>query len=301
MHSLLSILAPVFALVLLGWGVRKAGWLPSDTARHLNLFVFVIALPALLFRMIASTPWGDIANPAFIAAILVPAFVVMALASALSRFFSGHIPASVIGFTASNPNSAIIGLPLCLLALGDAAAAPAAVTNVLTGCILMPIAVVFMSFDRGSGAVLSTLRKLAVNPLFLACIAGVVASVSGLPLGGVPDDVLAMLGRSASPTALVALGLFLGDLRLSENVRLPATLTGLKLVLQPLLAAGLCLLLPLPDVWRATAILMSAAPTATGTLPIVHAMGKPADISGQTILVSTMVSLITLSLVLMLL
>jgi hypothetical protein len=49
----LSLAAPLFVLVLAGYLIARSGRFPAAMAEALNRFVFTLALPALLFRMMA--------------------------------------------------------------------------------------------------------------------------------------------------------------------------------------------------------------------------------------------------------
>jgi hypothetical protein len=67
MLSTLTVVLPIFALIFAGWLVRRIGVLGEHATTELNRFVVYLALPALLFDIIAKALWFDIWQPAFIA------------------------------------------------------------------------------------------------------------------------------------------------------------------------------------------------------------------------------------------
>ena len=75
MFSTLLIVLPIFALILAGWVTRKIGVLGAAATTELNRFVVYLALPALLFDIVAHAHWADIWQPGFIAAFGLPSGV----------------------------------------------------------------------------------------------------------------------------------------------------------------------------------------------------------------------------------
>ena len=67
MLSTLTVVLPIFALIFAGWLARRIGVLGEHATTELNRFVVYLALPALLFDIIAKARWSDIWQPAFIA------------------------------------------------------------------------------------------------------------------------------------------------------------------------------------------------------------------------------------------
>src|SRR3546814_9561630 len=67
MGPVVGIVIPVFALVLCGWAFARWDLLPPGGARGIGVFVFNLAIPALLFRAMArglpapDDAWGLIA------------------------------------------------------------------------------------------------------------------------------------------------------------------------------------------------------------------------------------------------
>lgn len=60
-----SIIFPVFGLVLAGYSCRRLGVLGPASATELNRFVVWLALPALLFQIMAKADWSTLYQPGF--------------------------------------------------------------------------------------------------------------------------------------------------------------------------------------------------------------------------------------------
>lgn len=68
MIALFSIVLPIFALAGAGALARRFAILGPHSARELNQFVVYLALPALLFEIMAKARWSELDQPGFIGA-----------------------------------------------------------------------------------------------------------------------------------------------------------------------------------------------------------------------------------------
>ena len=57
MLHILSIVLPVFGLIALGYGARRAKLVLDRTGDGLSDYVFTIAVPALIFKKPSAAPW----------------------------------------------------------------------------------------------------------------------------------------------------------------------------------------------------------------------------------------------------
>ena len=68
MLSNLLVVLPIFALILAGWIARRSNALGPHATREVNRLVVYLALPALLFDIMAKADWAEIWQPGFILA-----------------------------------------------------------------------------------------------------------------------------------------------------------------------------------------------------------------------------------------
>ncbi len=64
------IVLPIFGLILAGWLARWFSLLGPQATRELNQFVVYLALPALLFDIVAHARWEELWQPGFIGAFV---------------------------------------------------------------------------------------------------------------------------------------------------------------------------------------------------------------------------------------
>ncbi|CAG9217426.1 Transport protein [Paraburkholderia sabiae] len=309
MLSTLEILLPVFALIFAGFFCRRRNLLGPTAASELNRFVVWLALPALLFDTMAHSTWQQLDQPAFIITFSIACAGVF-VAVLLVRVASGrHLAdASVDAIAASYPNTGYIGFPLGLLAFGKASLTPTTIATILVACVLFALAIVLIEIGLQTertphklGA--KVVWRLLKNPLIASPILGVLAASVHVTLPQSAETFLKLLSGAASPCALVSLGLFLAEKRPVKDEGGESltsfVLTAIKLIAQPTLAWWVAVhvfALPAPTVDMA--VLLAALPTGTGPYMLAEFYRREAQITSQTILLSTLGSLVTLSLLL---
>ena len=304
--SLLSIL-PVFAIILAGYAAARIGIVPSSANRELNRFVAWIALPALMFSIVTATDWNALWNGSFVIASVGGSLIVFAVGMMLGRWRGLPVAdIAVDGLNASYSNVAYIGLPLFLLALGPASTPYVIIAATLTLMMLFACAVVAIEFGHHRHlGIVHALGKAATgvarNPVTAAPIAGLLWWLTGWHLPVTIARFTHLLGSAASPTALVAIGLFLAERPIRDAVtsRPVLALTATKLILHPAVTALIAYpLLGMSSRTAALAVAIAALPTGTGPFMIASFYARDGKVTSGTILLSTMLSAITIAAIL---
>lgn len=308
MSAVLNVVLPVFALIFLGFLCRRSGRMGPTGASELNRFVVWLALPALLFSVVARSSWEQLWQPGFISAFAVGCLGVFGFTLGYRLLQKQPlVDASLDALGASYANTGYIGIPLCMLVLGDEALQPAMVASILVVCVLFAIALACVETGLHAGQGMArTLgkvsRALLRNPLVVAPMLGGLWAASGLALPEPVATLMNLLGAAAAPCALVSLGLFLAQTQPGGKVTGVWPLVTLKLLAQPLITWYLAFeVFELPALWAYSALLLSALPTGTGPYMLAEVYGRDAARVSRVVLLSTLGSLITLSACLVLL
>ena len=313
-----ALLLPVFGLVALGWACRRFGALGPCTGAELSAYVVALALPALLFDIVAPLSLRQLDRPGLAAAFTLGSALAFAL-PLLGRARRGIdlADAALDGLCASYPNTGFIGLPLALLVFGSAAGPGAAIVAVLTTCVLYGVAVIVLEVAvhrRASrwATAATVLRSLLRNPVLLAPSLGLALGAGGWVLPDAAQRIVGLLAASAGPCALLSLGLFLARGSEAGADATPATpaapwrrvaaIALIKLVVQPAVTALLALrVFGLAPLETQLVVLLSALPTGTGAFVLAGFYRRDAAVTSLAILVTTVASAATLPVVLWLL
>ena len=301
MSSVLNVLLPIFALILVGFVCRRTNRLGPDAASEINRMVVWLCLPALLFSVTATATWEQIWHPGFVLAFIISTLAVFAFTLLLRwRKSANLVDASIDALSASYANTGYIGIPLCVMVLGQGGLEPALIASLLVVCVLFALALVCIEIGlqterKPHRIALKVFLALAKNPLVVSPLLGALWAWHGAPLPGALEKFLSLLGAATTPCALISLGLFLAEKQQGPRHG-TSQLVLIKLVAHPLLTWVLVFhVFDVPRLWANAALLLSALPTGTGPFMLAEYYKREASLVSSTILVSTLGSLITLS------
>ncbi|MBU3600791.1 AEC family transporter [Polynucleobacter sp. AM-25C3] len=301
MPYVFNVVFPVFALILIGYICGRTGKLGESASIELNRFVVWLALPAQLFNFASSSSWQTLWQPGFIAAFFLSCLAVFILVLAVSRLRNQDLAAaSFSGLSASYSNTGYMGIPLCVLALGQDGLAPAIIATfivfVMFALATVLIEIGLLSHKKSHEIIWSVLKSLCTNPLLIAPVAGLLWSSTDLALYEPLTQVIGFLAAAATPCALVSIGLFLMQ-KESAGPRQAWGISFAKLIIQPLIAwviAGP--ILDLPALWVSAVVILAALPTGTGPFMLAQYYNADGRMISRIVLLTTMGSLLTLSL-----
>lgn len=305
MLSTFLIVLPIFALVFAGWIARRTGALGPTATREVNRLVVYLALPALLFSIVANATIDEIWQPGFIAAFGGGCAIILALTIIIRAFQGVRMADSAIeALNAGYANTAYMGFPLMLAVAGEPGLTMALIASILTVCIAFAIAVMLIELSLQSDASVwraakKTAIAIATNPLVIAPTLGAVVLLSGLDVPGPAQTFLDLLGAAASPCALIALGLFMAEAGESDAPPSQASMIALssaKLIAQPAITWVLAgPILKLDPFLVTSAVLIAALPTGTGPFMLAEFYGRGRRLTAQVVLVTTLISVVTVA------
>ena len=302
MGALLLQFLPFFALVALGWGATRRGWLPLAGIPALNVFVLYFGLPALLFRLGAS---GALWQPGLGGLVLVYGVVGLTItAGAMAWAWRGglsRLDGGLAALATTFPNTGFLGLPLLTGLLGPQAAGPVAVTIVVDVLLFSSLCLAWAGVGAGP------LRSAARNPLLWSMAAGLVCWALGCSWPSPVDQTLGLLAQSATPTSLFTLGAILARAQMTaarspdDSKRAPLWVPTLcKLLLHPALVwlagqGALAAGAPLTQDGLVALTLAAALPAASNVSMLAERLGGGSAVVARIIWWTTVLALPTLA------
>src|SRR3954462_1122979 len=237
------IVAPVFALIALGYIAVRAGFVSEGANKGISEFAFSIAIPALLFRTVVISEFPEVSAvevwSAFYGALALTWIAALLMSSVLRQKREDGV---VFAIGAVYGNIVMLGIPLTLSALGNEAAGPMALILSVNTPLLWLCGTLQMELvgRKQKGSVLSViwpvLTDLARNPIMLAIGLGVVWRFTGLGLTPVVDRTIELLAQAGSPAALIALGINLFRFEVKGEKLSILAMCALKLLAMPVVA-----------------------------------------------------------------
>ncbi len=302
MSDLLSIVLPTFGLIGLGWLAGQLKLLGNRAGDGLSDYVFLLAVPSLIFRTLseggtpADNPWGYWI--AYFGGVAVVWFAAMILATRV--FGRDRREAAIHGFSAGQSNTVLVGVPLILEVYGDAGAIPLFLLLAIHLPIMMSAAAILIETASADAKGLEIAKKLArtivTHPIILALVAGLIAQRLGMKPTGAVKSFVDQLAATASPCALVAMGLALKRFGFVSDIRAVASISALKLIAHPFLVWLLAFhILTVPPVWAGVAVLFAAMPCGINAYLIAARYKVAEPTASAAVAVSTAISVVTVS------
>lgn len=300
MSPILDIVLPVFGLIGIGFALAKLGMLGERVRDGLSDFVFVVAIPVLMFRTIVDAklpphlPWDYWF--AYFSAVLV----VWVLGTVIVQrvFKRDERESALAGMSAGYSNNVFIGLPVVLKAFGPPGAVPVALLIAVHLPVLMTV--VSVQVERaiarsGDGIdVRRLVRSMVTHPILIGLFAGALARVVGYVPAGPVKVIIDSLTATTVPTALVSTGLALASFGLAGSWRPALVLAALKLIVHPMLVWLLVVyVFKLEPLWAGTAVLLAASPSGITSFMLAQRYGIGVEMASTCLALSTGLAVFT--------
>ena len=303
MLAIINVVLPVFALISLGYLAVRWRLFPSEGVRGLVQFVNNFATPCLLFSAMATADFRTTFNLGVIVPFYVGAIASFVIGSIVAvRVFRNRPGEGVSsGFAAMFTNTVLIGIPILHRAYGETALTVAFSIIAFHASVLITLGMLTMELVRRDGAPIHKALGVAFvriisNPLLWGIVLGVAANMFELVLVEPVDAFITMMAAAVTPAALSGLGGALNEYRLQENWGQSLTMALLKLVLQPTIAW--VLMVPILNVdheYARYGILLAAMPSGINAYVFATYYNRGVNIATNTVLISTVLSVLTVS------
>ena len=291
--------APLFLLVLLGYALSRFGW-PRTASDALTRFVFTIAVPTLLFRLMSD--FGRLPRVdarlllAFFGGCLL-VYVIGRIASA-ALFRMDGVGQSVFAMGGIFSNLVLLGIPIAKVMLGEAALPAVSLVVVFNSLVLWTLVTISVEWarhrDLSARSLLKTVHGVITNPIVASILAGTAFGFLGLPLPDIVDQTH-VDGEPGSGTA-VADCTWHGPcgIRHSCEWRQSFAIAFLKLVAQPAAVYGLARILALPPLETAAVVMLAALPIGANVYLMSRQFGVLSGAIASAIVLTTAIAALSM-------
>ena len=303
MLAIITVIAPIFALMAFGYGAVRFRLFPAEGIKSLIAFVNNFATPCLLFHSLLTSDLRSAFNLAIIGPFYIGALICFVLGIVVAIRFFGNTPGVgvSVGFSGTFTNTVLVGLPIMTRAYGPESLPVTLSIIGLHGAILLTIAMITMELVRRDGQPLGktlfvAARRVLSNPLIWGIIAGMIGYFSGLQLIEPAEAFFVMMSSAVIPAALFGIGGALNEYKLSDNWRQALVASFIKLIVHPALAYVMMIwILHVPMEIARYGILLSAMPAGVNVYIFATYYNRAASVAANTILIATIASAVTIS------
>lgn len=304
MQGIIGVVLPFFAVVGVGYLAARWKLIGIQGNQGLSTFVYWFAIPALLFKGVATRDLAELADVRLLVVYaLSTVLLFLAVRAIAARLFGLDREYAIFhGFGAAQSNNGFLAVPLMPALFGQEAIAPLALTLFADMLILYPLAFVLADLASGkphSRAELArnVARTFYTNPFVIGLGAGLVVAIAKIPLPATVMSFVTLLGNAGPTAALFALGAALALHSAGSGATSQIALMNAgKLVIHPILVAIVGIwIIPLSPLHLAVGIAVAALPTGINLFLISQRYVPNVGVYSAAILSSTAIAIVTLS------
>lgn len=206
----LNATVPVFAMIILGMLFKKIGIIDDVFASRMNKFVFLIPLPVLLFKDLATLDFNTIWDTKFVLFCFFITILCILIVTLLSFLLKNKQNQGEFIQASYRSSAALLGIALIQNVYGKATMAPLMIIGSVPLYNIMAVVVLsFFSPERkglSKEVWLKTIKGILTNPILIGIVVGILWSLLHLPMPTMLDKTVTSIGNVATPLGLMAMG-----------------------------------------------------------------------------------------------
>lgn len=292
-------LTPFIFITVLGFIFGRIKIFDLSHAKVLNLFLFYIAVPALIIKFVAQSEIGQIDLKQIITYFLMQGSLGLIAFLITSNFFKRPVQESIIwSLMVALSNHVTLLLPITKIYFGTEVITQVTSIILMDGIILLSVITFFLELTTKKSIRVSVfLRNLFLNPMIMSIVIGVLLFSFNIDIFDTPIDyTLSVLAACVSPVGLFAIGITLSFYSSKVLNKITATISILKLIISPivLLLIGFVLFdVGVPEKIPG-AFFVSVAPCGHTAIVLCSAYNVNPENIVKALFISTLASVVTI-------
>ncbi len=298
-HFLISfeVIFPIFLLMVIGFGIRRAGILSEGTVKQLNTSIFRVFLPVMIFKNVYESEIEEVFDLKMILFAVIAVLSCVVLLFAIVPLLVKENPKRGVMIQAIfRSNFVIFGLPVTEALCGKSVSGAASVLVAIIIPIFNFVAVITLEvFRSGKPNFRKIVRGIVTNPLIIASLLGLLVSMTGIRFPSVIEKTVSSVASIATPLALIVLGASLHFSTVGRN--LPYILSGafFKLIALPAICLSLAVFVfGFRGEKLAILLTLFASPPAVSSFTMAQQMGGDDELAGQLVVFATTACVLTM-------
>ena len=293
---------PVFLTILGGFLLTHVKIISREGIPFLAKIAMNVFIPAMLFQTLSQSDisahfdlrlWGS-----YYSGVLLNFALVFMAARVWLKAKTDEAAVTAMGGVFSN--IVLLGIPLVQAVYGEEGLVPLLIVLSIHPLTLLGLTILIVEGTRGGDGhwlpkVVRSVVRVMRNPIIIAIVMGVLASLIDLPIPEMINGTLERF-RTAGPTiALLLVGAGLYGQSVRGNLSASLLCTVAKMFVQPVLVFSVAhFVFDLPPLWLTIVTLVAALPA--GAKVVAGNYNVCVDRSSTTILITTIISMLTLPL-----
>ena len=294
------VMMTLFAIVLVGYGAGKLGYLGGDFDRQLSRLVINMTCPALI---LSSAMTGELPDREYILPLLLISVITYAVLTGIAFLLPRYLTKKkddegAIGFALMFGNVGFMGYPVVASIFGHEAVFYAAVLNVVNTFAVFTVGTILIT-GKSKVEEKRFEKKVLYSTPMLACYLTML--IVALRIDNIPEAIsapLTMIGNITVPAALLIIGSSMSNLPIKSllgNTSVYAT-TLFRLAILPIGIYYLCTLLGFSQFVININTVVIAMPVATYGTILCLKYGKDTTMITEVTFITTLISMVSIPL-----
>lgn len=290
-----TVVFPLFANMILGYGLKSIHLLDEGTTKNMNTVVFKVFLPLLLFNNIYKTNLNGIFNGkilGFAALSIIALFIILCILIPIIEKDNKKRGVMIQGIFRSN--FVIFGLPVATALFGDGQVCIIALLIAVVVPLFNFLSVIALEIFRGGKIdIKNVLKGIITNPLIIASTIGLTFLFLNIKLPGVLEKSVEDISKIATPLSLILLGATFEFKAIKANLKQTIISVVGRLVILPSIMLPLSAFLGFRNVELVGLMLIFGAPTAVSSFTMAEKMDGDAELASQIVVFTSAFCILT--------
>lgn len=292
--NMLRLECSLYALMLLGYILRKRGFLKAESESFLSKLALDIILPCSIIKSFAVTVNMDLLRQ-FLAVFLggTAAMLMQVLLGPVAFRFMPKEQGKVMKYALINANNAFLGYPIIEGLYGTVGLTQSSFYMIPVRFSIWTVGLTLFAGQGLKGKAI--VKKCMLHPAMIGMYIGVFFMVTQLPIPGALYDSIKMMAACLSPISMLLIGSILTRVSLKKVFAWKQLyFCFVRLILMPTLMLGLFTLFGAGGLARNVSVLMVAMPGASITAVLASQYGSDEETAGILVTLSTLLSTLTI-------
>lgn len=291
---------PVFLVIVLGWWLKRIGFLTDDFISVADKLVFKVSLPVMVFKDIADADLTNEVDFNFVLFCFFGTCAFFGIIWIMAEFFIKD--KTVIGSFVQGSfrgSAAILGIAFAHNIYGSSGLVPVMIVASVPLFNIFSVIVLMRSDnaeDEDHGEIfLRTLKGIVTNPIIIGIFAGIPFALFGIELPVMADKALGSVASLSTPLALIAIGGGFCSGAVFKKWKLTLAAAVIKLIVIPGIFLPLAVFMGFRDEELVALLILTGAPTTVSSYIMAKNMGNDGALASGIVVLTTLLSSVTLT------
>ncbi|WBW99593.1 AEC family transporter [Oceanirhabdus sp. W0125-5] len=283
----------LFFIIIVGYIARKTNIITRELNKGLSGLLVNVTLPLLIISSFNREYDSKLMENG--TKILIFAFLIHIFLFLLGQVFyikNEESKKKVLIFYGTFSNTGFMGFPILGSIYGDTGIFYAAIFNIAFNLLVWTLGVSIFTGERD----LKSIRKVIVNPSFIAVIIGIIIFRFSIPLPKAIFGAVELVGHTTTPLSMIIIGAMLAEMKVYEIFTDLSIYYGsfIRLLLIPMILYYIMSILGVEEQIRNICIILEAMPAAVTTAIVAEKYEGNALYASQSIFITNIICLITI-------